>query len=42
VCQKVSKFKIPDISPMEILANHARVEFNDRLVAFYDRENFKD
>jgi hypothetical protein len=33
-CQKVSKFKIPEICE-EISANHASVEFNNRLVDIY-------
>jgi hypothetical protein len=39
---KVREFKIPDISREEILANRARVEFNDRLVDIYARGNFRD
>jgi hypothetical protein len=34
MCRKVRKFKIPDILPEEILTNHARVEFNCRLLIF--------
>jgi hypothetical protein len=40
VCRKVNKFKIPDIKLEEILANHARVKFNDRLVDIYARGYF--
>jgi hypothetical protein len=41
VCPKVSEIKMTDISREEILANRARVEFNDMLVDIYSTGNFR-